>query len=94
MAPNYQAGKDAIAGFKRFYGKEPLEEIYTQLNQLDFQADLARIASLSPDAIYTLMPGGMGVNLVKQYSQAGLAGRCGHRVILRYGLRDMRGLPR
>ena len=40
MAPNYQAGKDAIAGFKRFYGKEPLEEIYTQLNQLDFQADL------------------------------------------------------
>ena len=75
MAPNYQAGKDAIAGFKRFYGKEPLEEIYTQLNQLDFQADLARIASLSPDAIYTLMPGGMGVNLVKQYSQAGLAGR-------------------
>jgi len=40
MAPNYQAGKDAVAGFKRFYGKEPLEEIYTQLNQLDFQAIL------------------------------------------------------
>jgi len=75
MAPNYQAGKDAIAGFKRFYGREPMEEIYTQLNQLDFQSELARIASMNPEAIYTLMPGGMGVNLVKQYRQAGLAGR-------------------
>jgi branched-chain amino acid transport system substrate-binding protein len=75
MAPNYQAGKDAIAGFKRFYGREPMEEVYTQLNQLDFQSELARIASMNPEAIYTLMPGGMGVNLVKQYRQAGLAGR-------------------
>ncbi len=75
MAPNYQAGKDAIAGFKRFYGREPIEEVYTQLNQLDFQSELARIASMNPEAIYTLMPGGMGVNLVKQYRQAGLAGR-------------------
>ncbi|MBX4378405.1 ABC transporter substrate-binding protein, partial [Mycobacterium tuberculosis] len=28
-----------------------------------------------PDAVFTFMPGGMGVNLVKQYAQAGLAGK-------------------
>lgn len=73
MAPNYQAGKDSMAGFKRFYKGEVVEEIFTQLGQLDFSAELARIAAAKPDAIFTFMPGGMGVNLVKQYNQAGLS---------------------
>ncbi len=72
MAPNYQAGKDALAGFKRHFKGEVLDEVYTQLGQLDFSAELARIASMKPDAIFTFMPGGMGVNLVRQYRQAGL----------------------
>lgn len=72
MAPNYQAGKDAIAGFKRHYEGEIADEVYTKLGQLDFSAELARIADTKPDAIFTFMPGGMGVNLVKQYDQAGL----------------------
>lgn len=73
MAPNYQAGKDSLAGFKRHFKGEVAEEIYTQLGQLDFSAELARIAAAKPDAFFTFMPGGMGVNLVKQYRQAGLA---------------------
>ncbi|MEW6257302.1 MAG: ABC transporter substrate-binding protein [Pseudomonadota bacterium] len=73
MAPNYQAGKDAIAGFKRNYKGEVVEEMYTQLGQLDFSAELAKTAAAKPDAFFTFMPGGMGVNLVKQYRQAGLA---------------------
>ncbi|MGR7995564.1 ABC transporter substrate-binding protein [Xanthobacter sp. ZOL 2024] len=73
MAPNYQAGKDSLAGFKRHYKGEVLDEIYTPLGQLDFSAELAKIAAAKPDAIFTFMPGGMGVNLVKQYRQAGLA---------------------
>ena len=72
MAPNYQAGKDSLAGFKRHFKGEVLDEVYTQLGQLDFSAELARIASMKPDAIFTFMPGGMGVNLVRQYRQAGL----------------------
>ena len=72
LAPNYQAGKDAMAGFKRDFKGEILEESYVPLNTLDFQSELAKIASMKPDAIYTFMPGGMGVNLVKQYKQAGL----------------------
>lgn len=73
LAPNYQAGKDSLAGFKRHYKGEVVEEIYTPLGQLDFSAELAKIAAAKPDAIFTFMPGGMGVNLVKQYRQAGLA---------------------
>lgn len=75
LAPNYQAGKDALAGFKRHYKGEIVEESYIPLNTLDFQAELAKIASMQPDALFTFMPGGMGVNLVKQYRAAGLADR-------------------
>ena len=72
MAPNYQAGKDSLAGFKRHFKGEVVDEVYTQLGQLDFSAELAKIASMKPDAVFTFMPGGMGVNLVRQYKQAGL----------------------
>jgi len=75
MVPNYQAGKDAAAGFKRFFKGEIADEIFTQLGQLDFSAELAKIAAAKPDAVFSFMPGGMGVNLVKQYTQAGLSGR-------------------
>jgi len=73
MAPNYQAGKDALAGFKAFFRGEIADEVYVPLNQLDFSAELARIAAAKPDAIYVFLPGGMGVNFVKQFRQAGLA---------------------
>lgn len=72
LAPNYQAGKDAIAGFKHTFKGEILDEIYTPLNQLDFVAELARIASLKPDAVFAFYPGGLAVSFVKQYDQAGL----------------------
>ncbi len=75
LAPNYQAGKDSLAGFKRHFKGEVIEESYVPLNTLDFQSELAKIASMKPDAIFTFMPGGMGVNLVKQYRAAGLADR-------------------
>src|SRR4030081_3378347 len=73
LVPNYQAGKDSAAGFKIDYKGEIVEESYTPLGTLDFQVELSKIASLKPDALFTFMPGGMGVGLVKQYSQAGLA---------------------
>lgn len=72
MAPNYQAGRDSLAGFKRHYTGTVVNEVYTPLGQLDFSAELAQIAALQPDAVFAFMPGGMGVNLVKQYEQAGL----------------------
>ncbi len=72
IAPNYQAGKDSMAGFKRHYKGEIVDEIFSQVNQLDFSSEIARVASLKPDAIFVFQPGGMGVNFVKQYAQAGL----------------------
>jgi len=73
LVPNYQAGKDSAAGFKLDYKGEIVEESYMPLGSLDFQVELSKIASLKPDAVFTFMPGGMGVGLVKQYKQAGLA---------------------
>ena len=73
MAPNYQAGRDEIAGFKRNYNGGIADEIYVPLNQLDYAAELSRIAAAQPDSIFVFLPGGMGVNFVKQFRQAGLA---------------------
>ncbi|MBJ3775834.1 ABC transporter substrate-binding protein [Acuticoccus mangrovi] len=73
LAPNYQAGRDSVAGFNSEYTGNVVDTIYVPLNTLDFSAELARIASAEPDALFTFMPGGMGVALVKQFRQAGLA---------------------
>ena len=73
MAPNYQAGKDSLNGFKHYFKGEVLDEVYVPLGQLDYQAELTRIAAAQPDAIFVFLPGGMGVNFVKQFRQAGLA---------------------
>ena len=75
MAPNYQAGKDFVAGFKRYYKTPLINEIFTSLSQQDYSAELAQVQAANPDAIFVFYPGGLGVNFVKQYSQAGLKGK-------------------
>ncbi len=72
LAPNYQAGRDALAGFKRGF-KGEVTEIYTKLNQLDFSVELARVRSLKPDAVFQFHPGGGGINFAKQYGSTGLS---------------------
>ena len=74
MAPNYQAGKDYMAGFKRYYKSPLIGEIYTPLTQLDFQAELTQMSAAQPDAVYAFYPGGLGVQFIRQWRQAGLAG--------------------
>ncbi|HEU0202640.1 MAG TPA: ABC transporter substrate-binding protein [Burkholderiaceae bacterium] len=75
MAPNYQAGKDMLAGFKRYYKGEVVDEVYTQINQPDYSAEIAQLQAAKPDAVFVFYPGGMGVNFVRQISQAGLLGK-------------------
>lgn len=72
LAPNYPAGKDALAGFKRFYKGNIAGEVYTTLGQADYAAELASLRAAKPDAVYFFLPGGMGINFIKQYAQAGL----------------------
>ncbi|MEY2655448.1 MAG: hypothetical protein RLZZ524_2476 [Pseudomonadota bacterium] len=75
MAPNYQAGKDMLAGFKRFFKGQVVDEVYTQVNQPDYSAEIAQLQAAKPDALFVFYPGGMGINFVKQMSQAGLTGK-------------------
>jgi branched-chain amino acid transport system substrate-binding protein len=72
VAPNYQAGKDALTGFKRHFKGEIVEETYPKLDQVDFSAEIAKIQSLKPDAVYVFMPSGIGINWMKQWQQAGM----------------------
>lgn len=75
MVPNYRAGKDALAGFRRTYKGKLVAEELVPLKGVDFQAELSKLNSLKPDALFTFMPGGLGITLIKQYNQAGLKGR-------------------
>ena len=72
LAPNYPAGQDALAGFKRYFQGEIVGELYTQLGQLDYAAEIAQIRAAAPEAVFFFLPGGMGINFLKQYDQAGL----------------------
>jgi len=72
MAPNYPAGKDALAGFKRFYKGGIAGEVYTKLGQKDYAAEISALRAAQPDAVFFFLPGGMGINFLKQYAQAGL----------------------
>ncbi|MEL6268810.1 MAG: ABC transporter substrate-binding protein [Chloroflexota bacterium] len=72
LAPDYPAGRDALTGFKRFYTGDLADELYTQLGQLDFAVEMELIRASGADAVFTFQPGGMGINFIKQYSEAGL----------------------
>jgi branched-chain amino acid transport system substrate-binding protein len=75
LAPNYPAGKDALAGFKRRFKGEVVGEIYTRLDQTDFAAEMAQIRAANPDVVFQFQPGGLGIAFLRQYAQAGLQGK-------------------
>ena len=72
LAPNYQAGKDMLSGFKRHFKGEIIGEVYTKLGQSDFQAELSVLRSAKPEATFIFQPGGMAVNFVKQWNQSNM----------------------
>jgi branched-chain amino acid transport system substrate-binding protein len=72
MVPNYQAGRDNLAGYKQTFKGTVVDEIFTPLGHQDFSSELAKISTSGADALFTFMPGGMGVRLVKQFENAGL----------------------
>jgi branched-chain amino acid transport system substrate-binding protein len=74
LAPNYQAGKDALAGFKRFFKGEVVGELYTRLDQTDFAPEMAQVRDAKPDVVFQFQPGGLGIAFMRQYQQAGLLG--------------------
>jgi len=73
IAPNYPAGKDALTGFKRTYQGTVVAEVYSKLNQLDYSAELAQMRAAHPSTVYAFLPGGMGINFIKQFVASGLS---------------------
>lgn len=73
MAPNYQAGKDNLAGFRKNFKGKIVGQTLFQINQKDFQAELARVRAVKPQAVFAFAPGGMGIALVKQWAASGLS---------------------
>ncbi|NBB98170.1 MAG: ABC transporter substrate-binding protein [Alphaproteobacteria bacterium] len=72
MAPNYPAGQDALTGYKRMYEGELAGEIYTQLGQTDYAAEIAQIRASGADSVFFFLPGGMGISFLKQYADSGV----------------------
>jgi len=72
MAPNYAAGKDMVNGFKSSYKGKIVGEVYTKLGQQDYQAEISQLRAKNPKAVFVFLPGGMGIQFVKQYTAAGL----------------------
>lgn len=70
LAPNYPAGKDSLAGFKRFYKGALAGETYVKLGQTDFAAEIAQIKASGADSVFIFLPGGMGIAFVKQFTGA------------------------
>jgi len=72
IAPDYAAGHDMTAGFKRYFKNKIAAETYTKFGQSDYQVEISKIRDANPKAVFAFLPGGMGIQFVKQYAQAGL----------------------
>ena len=72
LAPNYPAGKDALTGYKRYFKGNLAGEVYTQLGQTDYAAEIAQIRASGADSVFFFLPGGMGISFMKQYSGSGV----------------------
>lgn len=75
LAPNYAAGKDALAAFKEGWaptGGTVTSEQYPALGEADYQPYLSAISQGQPQAVFVFFSGADAVKFVKQYAQAGL----------------------
>ncbi len=72
LAPNYPAGQDALTGYKRMFEGDLAGEVYTQLGQTDYAAEIAQIRASGADSVYFFLPGGMGISFLKQYANSGV----------------------
>ncbi len=76
VTQNWQPGRDAVAGFKRYFKRPIAGEVYAPLDSFDYAADLAEVRAAKPAAMYFFFTGGAPViNFVKQLAEAGLTGQ-------------------
>jgi branched-chain amino acid transport system substrate-binding protein len=56
MAPDYPGGRDAIAGFKRYFKGKIVREVYTRLGEPDYQAEIGQLRAAKPKAVFAFYP--------------------------------------
>jgi branched-chain amino acid transport system substrate-binding protein len=74
----YAAGEEAGAGFREGFekaGGKVLKELWLPFPNVEFQAMLAEIASIKPDAVACFFAGGGAPKFIKDYAAAGLKGK-------------------
>jgi branched-chain amino acid transport system substrate-binding protein len=74
----YAAGEEMVGGFKKSFtkgGGEIIKDITLPFPDVEFQAALAEIATLKPDAVYVFFAGGGALKFIRDYAGAGLQGK-------------------
>ncbi|MFO0989778.1 MAG: ABC transporter substrate-binding protein [Alphaproteobacteria bacterium] len=72
IAPNYQGGKDMIAGVLRsLKGPKVLGQDLVKLGESDFQANISKLRAEKPAAVFAFMPGAMAIAFMKQWGASG-----------------------
>ena len=72
ISSNYPAGRDKMSGFKRFFKGEVAAELYPPFTQLDYANEIAQVRAAKPEAVFEFLPGGVGINFLKQFNESGL----------------------
>ncbi len=72
IAPNFQAGKDNVAGFQRTYKGTIAGVAMVKLGESDFQADFSKVRAAAPQAVLVFAPSAMGISFMKQWESSGL----------------------
>ncbi|MBD9596878.1 ABC transporter substrate-binding protein [Ensifer sp. ENS05] len=72
MVLNSPAGKDAAAGFKRYYKGELAGELLVPVSQTDYATEIAQIRASGTDGLFFFLPGGLGIAFNKQFAQSGI----------------------
>ncbi|VDC19075.1 ABC transporter substrate-binding protein [Pseudogemmobacter humi] len=77
LTPNYSAGTDMAAGVTSTFEGEVVGQDFTRWGddpQLDFSAELAKVAASGADALFAFYPGRAAI-FARQFEQSGLAGK-------------------
>ncbi len=71
----YAAGEESVDGFKQSFlkgGGKIIKELRLPFPNVEFQAGLAEIASLKPQAVYSFYAGGGALKFMQDFAAAGL----------------------
>jgi branched-chain amino acid transport system substrate-binding protein len=75
MSMDYEAGREHSNAALKGYKGEVVAHVYTPVPQLDFASDIAKVRASGADGVWAFYPGGSSIAFVRQWAQAGLAGK-------------------